>query len=195
MLDPQLPGSTGHSHPIGLEEARQVGGAGNELDGENVFPRHRVTVVTDKPFVQNKTGSTVQVAAATIPFVPVYEQIQTAVTEYVRDYIRAQRRRQMSYKAIGDALGVSHVWAMQLDQPEKYGPRTVGPELELRVADLLHGGSVDALRRAALTVASGGAVVVERPGEHPLELTRASEPPVPPAAATPKGRTSRTRAR
>ncbi len=124
---------------------------------------------------------------------PGYEKIQAAVTEYVRDYIRAQRRRNASYKAIGEALGVSHVWAMQLDQPEKYGTRTVGPELELRMADLLHGGSVDALRKAALTVASGGAVVVERPGEHPLELTRAAVPPSVPPAASPQRRRSRAR--
>jgi hypothetical protein len=115
-----------------------------------------------------------------------FEQVRSAVSDYVRDYIRALRRRKISYAKIGERLGVSHVWVMQLDKPEEYGRRTVGAEVEHRLADLLHGGSIDALRRAALHLGAGGNVVVEESGE-PLEVShtpeRRSHPELPPAKA------------
>ena len=103
-----------------------------------------------------------------------FARISAAVTEYVRDYIRALRRRKLSYQKIGQRLQISHVWVMQLDKPQQYGKRNAGPELEYRLAELLHGGSIDALRKAALHLASGGNVVVEHDGM-PLELSP-SEP-------------------
>ena len=72
------------------------------------------------------------------------------MTEYVRDYIAALRRRDMSYRAIAEHLDCTPAWVQYLDKPEDYGEKTVGPELEQRVADILHGGSIDALRRVAV---------------------------------------------
>lgn len=93
-----------------------------------------------------------------------YTAVQGAVTEYVRDYISALKRRGESYEKIGERLGCSHVWVMHLAQPEKYGKRMVGADLEHKLAELLHGGSVDALRRAALHLANGGTVTNEDEG-------------------------------
>lgn len=83
-----------------------------------------------------------------------YAPVQSAVTEYVRAFIRSKREPvgdgpPLPWTKIGELLGVSHVWPQQLNNPEKYGVRHVGPEVELRVARILHGGSIDALRRAA----------------------------------------------
>lgn len=90
-----------------------------------------------------------------------YAAVQLAVTEYARDYITSLIRRGLTYQKIGERLGCSHVWVMHLSNPGKYGQRLAGPDLEHNLAQLLHGGSVDALRRAALHLASGGAVVNE----------------------------------
>jgi len=129
----------------------------------------------------------------TIQNMSEFAEVQAEVTEYIRDYIRALRRRKMSYEKIADRLQCSHVWVMQLDQPEKYGSRTAGPELEHRVADLLHGGSIDALRRAAKHFSLGGNVVVEDVETGgPLGLSTA---PALPAAPNPRAeRTGRRRA-
>lgn len=104
-----------------------------------------------------------------------FDQIQDAVREYARDYIRAQRARKRSYKDIGDQLGVTHVWVMALEKGEVTGKKGAGGKVEHRLAELLHGGSIDSLRKAALAVASGGRVVVEVDGE-PVELTRVGPP-------------------
>jgi hypothetical protein len=93
-----------------------------------------------------------------------YAAVRTAVTEYARDYIAALKRRGESYAEIGKRLRCSHVWVMQLAQPEKYGDRNAGADVEHRLAELLHGGSIDALRRAALHLAAGGTVTNEDEG-------------------------------
>lgn len=77
--------------------------------------------------------------------------IQDAVTEYVRDWILGCKRRDMSYRAIAERLEVTHAWVIQIAQPEKYGHRSAGPELELALARILHDGSIDSLRKAALS--------------------------------------------
>lgn len=105
-----------------------------------------------------------------------FEQVRDDVSDYVRDYIRALRRRKISYPKIAERLGVSHVWVMQLDHPEKYGRRHVGAEVEHKLAEILHGGSIDALRRAAQHLSAGGNVVVEESGE-PLEIAPADDRP------------------
>jgi hypothetical protein len=106
-----------------------------------------------------------------------YRVVQDAVTEYVRDYVAALRRRGESYERIGERLGCSHVWIMHLSQPEKYGKRRVGADIEHKLAELLHGGSVDALRRAALSLSEGGTVTNEHEGSS-LELgPRAGDAP------------------
>lgn len=105
-----------------------------------------------------------------------FEEIQDAVREYARDYIRAQRARNRSYADIANQLGVTHVWVMALEKETgASGKKGAGGKLEHRLAELLHGGSIDSLRKAALAVASGGRVVVEVSGE-PVELTRVGPP-------------------
>lgn len=83
------------------------------------------------------------------------------------------------------------MWVLHLDQPEKYGVRVVGPELEMRLAEILHGGSIDSLRKAALHVASGGTVVVEGPVGEALELSRGSKPPSAPSQGSVRKRSKR----
>jgi hypothetical protein len=104
-----------------------------------------------------------------------FETIQNAVREYARDYIRAQRARKRSYAEIAAQLDVTHVWVMQLEKGEATGKRGAGGKVEHRLAELLHGGSIDSLRKAALAVASGCAVTVEVEGEA-LELARVGQP-------------------
>jgi len=106
---------------------------------------------------------------------PTFEQIQDAVREYARDYIRAQRARHRSYADIAKQLDVTHVWVMALEKGEATGKKGAGGKVEHRLAELLHGGSVDSLRKAALAVASGGRVVVEVAGE-PVEFSRVGPP-------------------
>jgi hypothetical protein len=94
-----------------------------------------------------------------------FAKTQAAVTEYIRDYILALRRRGSTWQEIGEHLGTSHVWPQQICNPAKYGERIPGPEIEARLAHLLHGDSIDALRRAALHVQAGGKQIVEVVGE------------------------------
>jgi hypothetical protein len=100
-----------------------------------------------------------------------YTDVHDAVTEYIRDYIASLKRRNHSYHQIAERLGCSHVWVIHLDQPTKYGRRRAGADIEHKVAELLHGGSVDALRRAALSL-TGGATVVNEDESGPFELRR-----------------------
>lgn len=111
---------------------------------------------------------------------PTFEQIQAAVRDYCRDYIRAQRERGRSYAEIARQLDVTHVWILQLDKGELpdgkpggkgTGARAAGGKIEHQLAQVLHGGSIDELRRAALNVALGGLVVLEDSGQ-PVEVTR-----------------------
>jgi len=101
--------------------------------------------------------------------VSAYDSVQSAVTEYVRDYISALIRRDMSYREIAERLHCSHVWVMSIHQPETYGPKKVGADLEHRVAELVHGGSIDRLRDAALHYANGVAVA-NQDKSGPIEL-------------------------
>jgi hypothetical protein len=108
-----------------------------------------------------------------------FAKIRVAVTEYVRDYIRNLVRRDWSYQQIADTLLCSRSYVSQLDAPDKYPNAKVGDEVEYRVAELLHGGSVDALRRAALFMQAGGAVLTRdglSGGQAPLGLPAATEP-------------------
>ena len=105
---------------------------------------------------------------------PNYADIEVAVADYVRAYVRALREHGTSWQAIGRVLGTSHVWPQQILNTEKYGKRNPGPEIEHRVAQILHGGSVDALRRAAVNLAAGGGVIVQDTEGVPLELARES---------------------
>lgn len=91
---------------------------------------------------------------------------RAAVTEYMRDFIRAQLRRKRKPAEIAKQLGITRTYVIQLSEPEKYGAaRLIGPEPEFRLAGLLHGGSIDALRKAALHVAAGGITIVEDSGQ------------------------------
>jgi hypothetical protein len=130
-----------------------------------------------------------------------FNEVRSAVTEYVRAYIRALVRRGMSYAAIGKELGCTHAYVSQLDNPDKYPNSRIGPEVEHRLAELLHGGSVDGLRRAALLMQGGVPVVakdsatgkiLELPAssEHETRLSPSSVPP-----DRPKRRGGGTRAR
>lgn len=116
--------------------------------------------------------------------------MQLAVTEYARDYIASLMRRGWTLQRIGDRLGCSHVWVLHLSQPDKYGTRLVGADLEHRLAHLLHGGSIDALRRAALHLASGAMIS----NEDETGLTEFEPSPTPdPAVTSPKPGGSRRR--
>jgi ribosome-binding protein aMBF1 (putative translation factor) len=105
-----------------------------------------------------------------------FDEIQRAVLEYARDYIRAQKSRGRSLRDIAAQLDVTHVWVKAIESDDAKGSKTAGSKVEHRLAEILHGGSIDALRRAALTVASGGTVVVESGGEK-VELTRPTRSP------------------
>lgn len=118
---------------------------------------------------------------------PTFETIQAAVREYCRDFIRAQRGRGRSYTEIAKQLGVTHGWIIALEKGEASGTRGAGGKIEHQLAQLLHGGSVDNLRIAALNVRLGGLVVVEDNGL-PVDITR-PEPPNP----RPRGPRSRKR--
>jgi len=85
------------------------------------------------------------------------------VTEYVRDYLLAAQRRGETIRAIAKRLGISHPRVAQLSNPASYPNTEVSIDLEQAVADVLHGGSIDALRRAARSFAgdSGALVLVE----------------------------------
>lgn len=96
-----------------------------------------------------------------------YNAIQSALTVYARAYIEALRAQvpQPSFEAIAKRLSCSKAWVQQLHNTAKYGDRTVGAETVHTLAELHHGGSIDALRGAAKNLAAGGTVVVEENGE------------------------------
>lgn len=79
----------------------------------------------------------------------VAEGQDKAVTEYARKFILARRREGDSWATIGEMLGVTHPWVLALANPEKYGDRRAGPDVERALARRFFGGSVDALRAAA----------------------------------------------
>lgn len=109
---------------------------------------------------------------------PSFEAIQAAVQDYCRDYVRAQRERGRSFNEIAKQLGVTHVWVIQLDKGAAAGGKSAGGKVEHQLAQLLHGGSIDQLRRAALNVKSGGLVVIEDSGQA-VEISRPEPPPTP----------------
>jgi hypothetical protein len=138
-----------------------------------------------------------------------FEDVRTALTEYVRAYIRALLARKYNYTEIGKALNCSHAYVSQLHTPEKYPNAKIGHEVEHRLAEVLHGGSIDALRKAAELVHMGGVVIAQDattgetialPSGERVFLTADQKPPpkqltssIPPEG--PKGRRSGTRAR
>lgn len=115
-----------------------------------------------------------------------FEQIQRAVRDYCRDYIRAQRERGRSYHEIARRLEVSHVWILRLAKGEENGSRGAGGKIEHQLAQVLHGGSIDELRRAALNVQLGGLVILEDDGR-PVEV----RPPEAPVTTRPRRKRSR----
>lgn len=106
------------------------------------------------------------VTGVTIHNVADYNAIQAAVTEYARAYILALRALEPrpSYETIAELLDCSKAWVQQLNNPAKYGTRGAGPETEHALAVRHHGGSVDALRAAALNLIAGGSLVIEEDG-------------------------------
>lgn len=110
------------------------------------------------------------------------DEIQSAVTDYVRCFIEALRSKKLSYEAIGQRLGVTKAQVQYIHKPEKYGVRSVGPKLELNAALLMHGGSIDALRAAALAWTKGVRTLVPDGDGGVLELVRE---PVSPSSAPP----------
>jgi hypothetical protein len=92
-------------------------------------------------------------------FVSNYEAVRDEITRYARVYIQWCRARDLSYAKIGERLGVSHSWAKQLDGDE-HGTKKIGPDVELALTRLLHGGSIDNFRAAAHHMASGATVHV-----------------------------------
>ena len=103
------------------------------------------------------------VATATIQTVSDYATVRSAVTDYARAFVAARRNAtpKVSYAKIAAELDCSDTWVKYLANPKKYGERYVGPEIEHKLAELLHGGSIDGLRRAALHRSQGGGVLVE----------------------------------
>ena len=102
------------------------------------------------------------------------EVMRVAVTQYARNYIRERWRdgHGAPFSAIADELGCS------------------------ALAHRVHGGSIDALRKAALHIYGGGRYVAEIEGK-PVELGPRNPPSVPPqlphAAASSAGGGSRRR--
>lgn len=90
-----------------------------------------------------------------------YEDVRGEITRYAREYIRwCRSRKGMSYAEIGRRLGVSHSWVKQLDGDE-HDVKKIGPDVELALASLLHGGSIDGLRVAAHILATGDFIHVQ----------------------------------
>jgi len=110
------------------------------------------------------------------------EEIQSAVTDYVRAYIDALKSKKLTYETIGQRLGVTKAQVQYVHKPEKYGVRTVGPKMELNAATLLHGGSIDGLRSAALAWSKGVKILVPDGEGGVLELVRTVSPSSAPPA-------------
>jgi len=87
------------------------------------------------------------------------ELLRHQVAAYVRAYIRAQRKAEIAYRDIARELRCSHVQVQKIEK-RRGG---VGRDTERVFAELRHGGSVDALRAAA----------VRHWEEHPDERTPA----------------------
>jgi hypothetical protein len=116
-----------------------------------------------------------------------HQEIQAAVTEYVRSYIEALRRRDLSYSKIGQRIGMSKAQVQYIHRPDKYGPRLVGSAMETEVANRLHRGSIDELRASAFALVKGASLLVQDGVEEvvvsPLaEEDRKQPSSVPPAA-------------
>lgn len=77
-----------------------------------------------------------------------FRETQIAVGLYVGNWIREQNGRGVSYRAIGERVGRTHAWALGLAKP-KY-QQVLDAGTEYRVAEVLHNGSVEGLRAAAL---------------------------------------------
>jgi len=138
-----------------------------------------------------------------------FEEVRAALTEYARAYIGALVARDYNFTAIGKALECSHAYVSQLSSPEKYPNAYIGHKVEHRLAELLHGGSIDALRKSAELMHMGGVVVahdkttgetIAFPSGESVRLTADQQPPpkqlsssIPPDR--PKGRRSGARAR
>lgn len=102
-----------------------------------------------------------------VTFRPVdSDWVKEAIAAYVRAYVRRRVEAGESKRAIGLSLGFKGGHRInQYVDPKKYGPTGVSAETQARVADLLHGGSLDALRQAAIAFAQ----------EHPEEVTAEPE--------------------
>jgi hypothetical protein len=87
------------------------------------------------------------------------------VTEYVRDYILACRRRKQTFDEIAERLHVSKARVIQVSDPEGYPRTKAGLALEEALANLLHEGSIDALRAAARSFVAGSKARVIVEGE------------------------------
>lgn len=123
--------------------------------------------------------------------------MRAAVTEYTRNYIRERRRAKWTFERIATELGVSPAYVQHINSPDKHPKLRVGLDMEHTLAELLHGGSVDSLRKAAQHIYGGGRVIVEVDGQ-PAEITTAersgspsSTPPHLPGSAAGAGTSQR----
>lgn len=90
------------------------------------------------------------------------EWVKEAVAAYIKAYVRRRVEAGESKRDIGLSLGFKGGQRInQYVDPKKYGAAGVSVDTQMRVAELLHGGSLDALREAAIAFA----------GEHPEELS------------------------
>ncbi len=69
------------------------------------------------------------------------------LAEYALRYIRRRKTDGATWQRIGDELGVTHSWVHQM--AHSHATNRIGLELVLALADLLHQGSIDTLRRYA----------------------------------------------
>lgn len=100
------------------------------------------------------------VTALTLPPVDP-EWVKEAIAAYIRAYVRRRVASGETKRSIGLSLGFKGGHRInQYVDPEKYGSTGVSAETQARVAELLHGGSLDALRQAAIAFAQ----------EHPEEV-------------------------
>lgn len=82
-----------------------------------------------------------------------------AVDAYIRHYLDVRVSKGASYRSLAPEFGCSHVMLHQIHT----GSGGVGPKLEASAAAMLHGGSIDALRKAAFDYVAAHPESIRKP--------------------------------
>lgn len=105
-----------------------------------------------------------------------YDLISEAVTRYARNYVRARREMGVTWNQIAFELQCSRPYVQQIADVDAHPAIRIGPQVELGLAERIHGGSVDALRRAALAVYGGAEAFAAEVDGSVLRLTNGAQP-------------------